>query len=73
LLSFSDVWFISTDDLLSFDKTRSITLKPIGSIITALAVFETHMLRTAVMPMNPATMLFGLVPANLNTKKAMRL
>ena len=53
-------------------SATSITERTIGTIIAAVAVFETHMLRNAVAPIVPATIAFGRVPTSRNVKKAMR-
>jgi hypothetical protein len=52
--------------------TRSTTEAPIGSIITAVAVLETHMLMRAVASMNPAINRRGLVPTIAIVTSAMR-
>ena len=43
-----------------------------GSIITAVAVLETHMDRNPVAIMNPATIAEGLVPMTSRVSSAMR-
>ena len=52
--------------------TRSKTDTPIGSIITAVAVLETHMDKKPVATMNPATIWVGLVPMIFTVSRAMR-
>ena len=53
-------------------SATSTTDSTIGTIIAAVAVFETHMLRNAVAPMVPATIALGRVPTSRSVKKAMR-
>ena len=48
------------------------TETPIGTIITAVAVFETHMLRNAVASMNPPMTRVALVPIARTVSSAMR-
>ena len=50
--------------------SSSSTDTPMGSIITAVAVLETHMLRNAVASMNPATIWAGLVPITRTVRRA---
>ena len=50
----------------------STTDSTIGTIIAAVAVFETHMLMKAVAPIVPATMALGRVPTSRSVMKAMR-
>ena len=52
--------------------TSSSTDTPIGSIITAVAVLDTHMDRKPVATMNPATIWEGLVPMTFTVSSAMR-
>ena len=52
--------------------TRVSTDTPIGIIITAVAVLETHMDRNPVAIMNPATTPPGLVPMALTVTRAIR-
>ena len=49
-----------------------MTLRAIGTIMAAHAVFETHMLRKAVTTMKPPTMAPGRAPTRRRVKKAMR-
>ena len=53
--------------------TSSSTDTPIGSIITAVAVFETHMETKPVATMKPRTSRDGLVPIMPTIARAMRL
>ena len=48
------------------------TLRPMGSIITVVAVLLIHMLRKAVAIMNPPTMRSGRVPTTSTVSKAIR-
>lgn len=48
------------------------TEMPIGSIITAVAVFETHIDMKPVAIMKPAIIGPGLLPMRLSVKSAMR-
>ena len=50
----------------------STTDSTIGTIIAAVAVFETHMLMKAVAPIVPATIAFGRVPTRRSVMNAMR-
>ena len=52
--------------------TRSTIERPIGSIITAVAVLLTHMLIIAVATMKPAIRFTGLVPSARMMLSAMR-
>ena len=52
--------------------TSSSTEMPMGSIMTAVAVFETHMDRKPVAIMNPAIICGGLVPISRTVSRAMR-
>ena len=44
-----------------------------GNIITAVAVFDTHLLKNAVTAMNPPTIRRGCVPTTLRVRSAIRL
>ena len=44
----------------------------IGTIIAAVAVFDTHMLTNAVAPMMPATIAAGRVPTSFSVWNAIR-
>ena len=57
---------------MRFRRTRSTTLRAIGTIMAAHAVFETHMLRNAVTAMKPPTMAPGRAPTRRRMKNAMR-
>lgn len=46
--------------------------RPIGSIMTVVAVFDTHMLMNAVAAMNPPTIRAGRMPAVRTVTSAMR-
>jgi len=52
--------------------TSSMTERPMGSIMTAVAVLLTHMLRKAVASMKPATSRTGWVPTQRTSWRAMR-
>ena len=54
------------------DSDRSTTDSAIGTIIAAVAVFDTHMLMNAVAPMMPATMDAGRVPTSRSVWNAIR-
>ncbi len=43
-----------------------------GTIMTAVAVFETHMVIRPVATMRPSTSLFGVVPTASTVTRAMR-
>ena len=49
-----------------------MTDSAIGTIIAAVAVFDTHMLMNAVAPMQPATTPPGRVPTSRSVRNAMR-
>ena len=49
-----------------------MTLRAIGTIMAAQAVFETHMLRNAVTAMKPPTIAPGHAPTRRKMPKAMR-
>ena len=49
-----------------------MTDSAIGTIIAAVAVFDTHMLRNAVAPMMPATIAPVRVPTRCRVRNAMR-
>ena len=53
-------------------SATSITDSTIGTIIAAVAVFDTHMLTNAVAAIVPATIAFGRVPTNRSVANAMR-
>jgi hypothetical protein len=53
-------------------SATSITDSTIGTIIAAVAVFDTHMLTNAVAAMVPPTIALGRVPTSLSVAKAMR-
>ena len=56
----------------TFWDTSSRTDMPMGSIMTAVAVFETHMERNPVAIMKPAIIAPGLSPITFNVSSAMR-
>ena len=56
-----------------FPDSNEITLKPIGSIIAVVAVFEIKALRKAVANINPPTILEGELPIFVRILNAMRL
>jgi hypothetical protein len=56
---------------MTFDTIRSTDI-PIGSIITAVAVFETHIEMNPVAIMKPAIIGPGLSPMMLSVTSAMR-
>ncbi len=53
-------------------NATSTTDSTIGTIIAAVAVFDTHMLMNAVAPMVPATIALGRVPTTRRVRKAIR-
>ena len=63
--------FPSPSPPLSSEASIS-TDTPIGSIITAVAVFDTHMLRNPVAIMNPAITLVDRVPIARTVSRAIR-
>ena len=58
--------------LASAFRTSSATDNPIGSIISAVAVLLTHMLRNAAAIMNPARIAYGCGPILAMMRKARR-
>ena len=54
-------------------STRAIIESAIGSIIIAVAVLLTHMLKNAAAIMNPIIIDFGFVPTNLRMFSAILL
>ena len=53
-------------------RTRSITDRAIGSIMTVVAVFEIHMLRKALATMKPSTRRSGRLPTRRMMWSAIR-
>ena len=52
--------------------TSAMTESPIGSIMTAVAVLDTHIERKPVATMNPSTSCFGCVPTRRTVRSAIR-
>jgi hypothetical protein len=52
--------------------TRASTERPIGSIISVVAVFDTHMERKPVAIISPSTMRFGSTPTRRRVRSAIR-
>lgn len=55
-----------------FSTTSVRTLRPMGSIMSVVAVFDTHIDRNAVAIIMPSTMRRGCVPTRRRVRRAMR-